>query len=190
MKKENSVPQNKHHDEPTPNEKRSHFLSPWFSDLEPSRWFNDVIERSWSSLVNNEHLFTPAIDFEELPDKFLVKADLPGLKKEDIKIECNQGRLSISAERKYETEKKDNKQGGGFMKERFHGSYRRTIALPANVDADKIEAAYENGVLTLQIPKLEGTSAAKRIQIADSLSEKDHAAHASNIPHGHKDSKH
>lgn len=133
-----------------------HFLSPWASDFwEPTRLFDEVFGG-----VGNDDFLAPAIDIEETDNEFLVSADLPGIKKEDIAIECVNNQLNISAERKYE-HSDSRKQG---RTERFYGTYQRSFTLPAGVDAEKINADYDGGVLTLHLPKGEQAKA-KRIQI-------------------------
>ena len=145
-----------------PVNRRSSFFTPWFDDyMDPARWFDDFFNREFSSLSNEARVLTPAIDIEETADEYVVSADLPGIKKEDINIECTGNQMSISAERKYEsTEQARNVD----RRERFYGTYRRSFTLPAGVDTDKIEAACEGGVLIVRIPKVEQAKA-KRIQI-------------------------
>ena len=81
-----------------------------------------------------------------------MKAELPGMKKEDIDVSLHDGALSISGERKSE-EKLENAEV--YRSERFFGRFQRTVALPATVDAAKISAQYKDGVLTVTLPKAE-----------------------------------
>jgi len=90
-------------------------------------------------------------DIEDLGDKFRLEADLPGMKKEDIKLDLNGDYLTISAEHNEEKEEKDEKRNY-VRKERRYGSYSRSFNV-ANIDTDHIAASYENGVLTLDLPK-------------------------------------
>jgi HSP20 family protein len=94
----------------------------------------------------------PAVDVYENKESFVVKAELPGMKKEDIDVSLHDGSLSISGERKSE-EKVD--EGEVYRSERFFGRFQRTVALPAAVDAGKIKAQYQDGVLTVTLPKAE-----------------------------------
>ena len=94
----------------------------------------------------------PSVDIYEDKDSFVVKAELPGMKKEDIDVSLHDGTLSISGERKSE-EKLENAEV--YRSERFFGRFQRTVALPAMVDAGSIKAEYKDGVLTVTLPKAE-----------------------------------
>jgi len=96
--------------------------------------------------------WTPALDVFEEKDNFIVKAELPGMKKEDIEVSFQDGSLSISGERKSETQ---HNEAEVYRAERFFGRFQRTVTLPAAVAADKIKAAYKDGVLTVTLPKTE-----------------------------------
>lgn len=94
--------------------------------------------------------FTPLADIREESDKFLIKMDIPGLAKEDVKIQVEEGYLTVSGERKFESagEKKE-----WIRCERTYGSFRRSFNLRGNVDEDNIAAEFNNGELTLTLPK-------------------------------------
>ena len=96
--------------------------------------------------------WTPAVDVYEDKDNLFVKAELPGMKREEIEVSLHDGTLSISGERKSET-----KQGKGdvYRAERFFGRFQRTVTLPAAVAADKVKAQYKDGILTVTLPKTE-----------------------------------
>ena len=96
--------------------------------------------------------WTPALDVFEEKDNFVVKAELPGMKKEDIEVSFHDGSLSISGERKSETKHEDAEV---YRAERFFGRFQRTGTLPAPVAVDKVKAAYKDGVLTITLPKTE-----------------------------------
>ncbi|MNT12472.1 Spore protein SP21 [compost metagenome] len=100
--------------------------------------------------------FTPAVDFEDHGSFYLLTGDLPGLKKEDIKIELADGVLSISGQRTREKSTESAETGAHYY-ERSHGHFMRTFTLPGQVDAEKINAAFENGVLRVTLPKSEAT---------------------------------
>jgi HSP20 family protein len=105
--------------------------------------------------------WVPAVDIEETPEALRVIAELPGMKREDIQVEFENGMLTIRGTRTREEEKKEK----NFHRvERSFGSFVRAFRLPATVDAEKISATYEDGVLTLEMPKRE-ESKARRIQI-------------------------
>jgi HSP20 family protein len=93
----------------------------------------------------------PALDVYEDKENFFVKAELPGMKKEDIEVSLHEGSLSISGERN--EEKVEN--GEVYRSERFFGRFQRTVALPATVDAGRIKAQYQDGILTVTLPKAE-----------------------------------
>ena len=96
--------------------------------------------------------YAPALDVFEEKNHFVVKAELPGMKKEDIEVSFHDGSLSISGERKNETKHEDAEV---YRSERYFGRFQRTVTLPAPVAADKVKAAYKDGVLTVTLPKTE-----------------------------------
>ena len=96
--------------------------------------------------------WTPAIDLYEQKDNFILKAELPGMKKEDIEVSLHDGSLSISGERKAETKYNDAEV---YRAERFFGRFQRTVTLPTPVAADKVRAHYQDGILTVSLPKTE-----------------------------------
>jgi HSP20 family protein len=94
----------------------------------------------------------PAIDIAEKENEFLVKAEVPGCKAEDIDISVHGNTLTVSGEKKQEQEKKEE---GYYHVERSYGGFRRDLHLPAEIDTAKIEAECKNGVLTITLPKAE-----------------------------------
>ena len=96
--------------------------------------------------------WAPALDVFQDKDNVIVKAELPGMKKEEIEITLLEGTLTLSGERKYEEE---HKEEDTFRRERFYGKFRRSVALPVPVDTAKVKAAYRDGVLTVTLPKAE-----------------------------------
>ena len=96
--------------------------------------------------------WTPAFDIFEDKDNLVVKAELPGMKKEDIEISLHDGSLSISGERKSETKNEDAEV---YRSERFFGRFQRTVSLPTQVNSDKVKAQYKDGILTVTLPKTE-----------------------------------
>ncbi|MFS4460777.1 Hsp20/alpha crystallin family protein [Bdellovibrio sp. HCB2-146] len=95
--------------------------------------------------------FSPAVDIEEKDNMYLVTADLPGMKKEEIKIDLSDNVLTISGERTRES------KGEGRYTERTHGKFMRSFTLPSRVDPDKISAQFENGVLRITLNKSEAS---------------------------------
>ena len=126
------------------------------SGIMPSIWnnfFNDDLfnwERNFASTDNS----LPAVNIRETPDTFLVEMAAPGMEKKDFKIELDGSALTISSEKQNESEEKE---GENYSRKEFsYQSFYRTFNLPKEVvNADKIKAKYENGLLRLEIPKRE-----------------------------------
>ena len=97
-------------------------------------------------------VWMPLTDIYEDKDKYTLKLDLPGIKKDDVKITFVDGRLSISGERNQESEHKDSKC---HRIERSFGKYYRSFNLPENVQSEKINAEFKDGQLTISVPKAE-----------------------------------
>jgi len=119
------------------------------------RRFEDIFDRPflpavWRRIPTVEMGWAPAIEVFEKEDKFVVKAELPGMKEEDIDISVVGDTLTVKGERKAESEVKEEDY---YCCERSYGSFSRSIAVPSNVDAKKIEANYEDGVLEVSLPK-------------------------------------
>ena len=100
----------------------------------------------------------PALDITENDNEFIVKAEVPGCKAEDIDIAVHGNMLTVSGEKKQE---KEEKSKGYYHVERSFGSFRRELNLASNIEADKIEAACKDGVLTVRLPKTEKAKAVK-----------------------------
>jgi HSP20 family protein len=96
--------------------------------------------------------WSPAIDIHEDKDSLKVRAEMPGLKKEDIDVSLHENNLVISGEKKCEEERKDE---GMSRSECFYGKFHRSVALPFAVDPKKVKANYKEGVLTIELPKSE-----------------------------------
>ncbi len=103
--------------------------------------------------------WAPALDVHEDKDSFVIRAELPGLKREEIEVSLHDGALIISGERKFE---KTEEGVEVHRQERFYGKFQRALTLPTQVAGDKVKAAYKDGVLTVTLPKAE---AAKPKQI-------------------------
>lgn len=105
--------------------------------------------------------WAPALDLYEDKDNLIVKAELPGMKKEEIDISLHDGCLSISGERKTEKQFEDAEV---CRAERFVGRFQRTVTLPSPVAGEKVKAQYQDGVLTITLPKTEEAKP-KRIDV-------------------------
>lgn len=107
-------------------------------DLEPF-WRGDI---TWAK--------APAVDITEKDKSYEVTAELPGLSEKEIQVKFANGVLTISGEKK---EEKEEKKKDYYPSERRYGSFQRAFQMPAGVDVDKIEAKFQNGVLTVSLPK-------------------------------------
>ena len=129
-------------------------VSPWtsFDRLSSLRDLLDSAFQLASPGPQTARGWSPALDIYEDADHVTVKLEAAGLKKEDFDISLHDDNLTVSGERKSETEQRD---GESFRSERFFGQFSRTITLPAPVKADGVSATYADGVLTITLPKAE-----------------------------------
>jgi HSP20 family protein len=105
----------------------------------------------------------PRIDVEESDSEYRVSAELPGIDEKDVNLTLTDNVLTISGEKKAEREEKDKNY---YLSERSFGSFRRAIPLPTDVDQDKVEAHFKNGVLTVHLPKSpEAETKTRRIEV-------------------------
>jgi HSP20 family protein len=121
---------------------------------EMNRLFNTVFDTPSGGTGNGGTLrrWMPAMDLAETDDHFVLRADLPGMGEDDVKIELEDNTLTVSGERKAEHESK----GEGFYRiERAFGTFSRSLTLPQGVDAASVEASFDRGVLEVRIPKPE-----------------------------------
>jgi HSP20 family protein len=105
----------------------------------------------------------PAVDIAETPEAYSIQAELPDVKKEDIKVSVHEGVLMLAGERKQEREEKNKKY---HRVERTFGRFERSFSLPTSVDDDKVTATFKDGVLSVLVPKApQATPTAKEIKI-------------------------
>ncbi|XP_034222625.1 18.5 kDa class I heat shock protein-like [Prunus dulcis] len=141
-----------------PNFRRGSIFDPFSLDLwEPLKEFSFPSSSSISTFPEffreNSAILNTRIDWKETPEAHVFKADLPGLKKEEVKVEVEDDRvLQISGERNVEKEDKSDKW---HRVERSSGKFLRRFQLPENAKVDEIKAAMENGVLSVTVPKAE-----------------------------------
>ena len=128
---------------------------------EMNRLFNTVVDAPAGN-AGTLRRWMPAMDLVESDDHYVLRADLPGMREEDVAIEFEDNVLSISGERKAEHE--DRKEGF-YRVERAFGAFSRTLTLPKGIDPEAISAGFENGVLEVRIPKPE-ESKPRKISIA------------------------
>lgn len=134
-------------------------LTPWSA---ADRWSNLRDELNsffelpfWSSFTRAGQLFSgwsPALDLYQSNDNVVAVVELPGMRKEDIEISLHDGTLTISGERRRESSSDGEK---AERTERYIGRFRRSIALPTRLDANKVSATYRDGILTVTLPKAE-----------------------------------
>lgn len=127
-----------------------------------STFFDTPTARGGNGGAAAARRWIPAMDLIEAGEHFVLKADLPGMTEDDVKIELENNVLTISGERKTELE---DKHEGYYRLERSSGAFTRSLTLPEGVDAGAVAATFDNGVLEVRIPKPEETKP-KRVQIA------------------------
>jgi HSP20 family protein len=124
--------------------------------------FDRIVDKFWRPPYTNTANFHPSCDIREAKDHYLVSFDMPGVKREDIRIELQGNELVISGERQRELRDQDGE--AQLRVERSYGKFERSFILPTTIAADKIEAHYENGVLNVALPKAEAAKG-RTIQI-------------------------
>lgn len=100
----------------------------------------------------------PPMEIEESQEELVIRAEVPGMKSEDVEISLHGNTLTITGEKKSQRE---NKNGGYYQSERRYGRFQRVLSLPSDVDAEKIEATQNEGVLTVRLPKSEAAKPRK-----------------------------
>lgn len=121
---------------------------------EINRMFDRYFVKSGDNGQLPDITWIPPIDVEETKEEVIVKAEIPGMKKDDIKISLQNDNLMIEGEKKQE---KKSKSKNYHRIERIFGKFKRVIALPCEVKSDKVKAKYENGLLTINLSKSEET---------------------------------
>ncbi|KAH9811898.1 HSP20-like chaperone [Melampsora americana] len=118
-------------------------------------------EKQGSSIVSR--VLRPKIDIVETSDDFILTAELPGAKKEDISVDLQNGRLTVSSQTKSSTE---HQTGNVRVSERSFGTFSRTIAVPEAITHDQIKASFTDGVLEVKVPKVKVDKETRRIQVS------------------------
>jgi len=132
------------------------------NNLNPYRSFSQNLEKlfdEWMGVKNfaqelDEYGFNPRCEASETKDAYELKFDLPGIPKDAIKIDLHENQITVSGERKEEKTEQNKKR---HFSEVFYGSFTRNFSFPTKLDVEKTEAKYENGVLSIHIPKLSAT---------------------------------
>jgi HSP20 family protein len=117
---------------------------------------DETLDRGWSSASSAGTIWTPAVDVLESKDSYLLRAELPGMNKEDFNLEVKNGMLTISGERKLD-QPVSNVQYRSV--ERIAGKFSRSFYLPQTVQQDGIQATYREGILEIYVPKLDHAKA-------------------------------
>jgi HSP20 family protein len=125
-----------------------------------NRLFDGLFEPGTGAQGVPARRWVPAMDLVETDEHFVLRADLPGVSEEDVKIELDERVLTVSGERKSDHE---TKKEGYYRVERSFGAFSRSLTLPQGVDAEAVSASFSNGVLEVRIPK---PAAAKPRRIA------------------------
>ncbi len=126
-----------------------------------NRLFEQTLSRSRGEEGVSPTTWTPAVDIYETADTIVMKAELPGVAREDVQIQINENTLTLQGERRFA---KDVREESYLRLERAYGSFHRSFTLPATVHQDKIRAVLKDGVLELTLPKAED-SKPKRVSI-------------------------
>jgi HSP20 family protein len=123
-----------------------------FREFPSRRRFGRLLDEIFGELPAARGALAPALDITESENEYVVTVELPGVKKEDLSVELNEGVLSIHGEKKSEREEKKERT---HWVERSYGSFSRAFTLPPNVAGDRIDASFQDGVLTLRLAKAE-----------------------------------
>jgi HSP20 family protein len=153
-------------------EKETKAVTPWRPFMDLARWERDMMEdffgrraRPWwpERWFKGEDLDVraPTVDVYEEKDDIVVKAELPGMDKDNIEVNLTDHTLTIKGEKKKEEEVKEENY---HRSERSYGSFLRTLELPKDVHADKVKASFKNGILEVRMPKTEEAKA-KEIKV-------------------------
>lgn len=127
-------------------------VAPWMMPWDMQEEFN----RAWPELNGGhgwgEGEYAPSMDVRETPEAFVIEADIPGMDKKDVQIEVNDNVVTVKGER--HSERDQNDKDYHFTERRF-GSFRRSVAIPGGFVNENVSAKFENGVLTITLPKQE-----------------------------------
>jgi len=133
-------------------------ISPWQALQQLREQMDDILGSTFGVSTGE---WAPPIDLDERDDEFVLTAELPGLRPEDIDLEIDGDVLTLRGEKK---EDREEKEGERYYYERRYGSFLRRVTLPQSVDPDQVRANFQNGILRVTMPKRE-LSRGKRVQI-------------------------
>jgi HSP20 family protein len=120
---------------------------------EMNRMFNEFFHSGTGEEAGSKvSAWTPSVDIYETDDALVIKAELPGVSKDDVSVEVHQNTLTLRGQRNHEAEVKQDKY---HRVERSYGTFQRSFTLPTMVDQEKVQATFKDGVLELHLPRLE-----------------------------------
>lgn len=119
---------------------------------EMNKLFDDFLGRPLMRTEWSDGIWNPSVDISETKDNVLIKAEMPGLSRDDVKISVQDNMLTLTGEKKQEKEEKETNY---HRIERSYGAFSRSFTLPTSVKSDKIKATYKDGVLSITLPKTE-----------------------------------
>lgn len=135
-------------------EEMNNLIESVFSDFRPSEKMTTDIKQIWR----------PSIEMSEADNTYKIKAQLPGLNKEDINIELGKDYLTLKGSKEY---KKEHDNENLYRSEFVYGDFLRTISFPTDVDTENAQACYKNGILTINIPKSTKEEETRKLEIKD-----------------------
>ena len=143
--------------------------SNWLS-LMPEMDLFDRMLSEWPlpSLLSEERVVVPAFDISETEKEYVISGEIPGIDPKDLEVTLTDGILSIKGEKKHESEDKEENY---HRVERHYGSFQRSFRLPDNINREKLDASYKDGILKLTLPKSE-ESEVKKIEVKEKKSRK------------------
>lgn len=118
---------------------------PWWRAQDPFAWLDTVDASLWSDNFGQT-------DFSETDNDYEIQIDLPGLKRDDVTVDFADGTITVAGER---SDEREDERKGYYLSERSHGYFRRSFRVPDNIDPDQIGAQFNEGVLTIRLPKTE-----------------------------------
>ncbi len=127
--------------------------SPWALDKTVRQMFDRflAVPKDWEFPLTGGEFF-PSVDISETPQEYVIRAEIPGMKKEDTKLSIHNNVLTLSGEKKSEARHEDKKY---HRVESYYGSFQRSFVLPDAIKADKVSATFKDGVLSVTVPKAE-----------------------------------
>ena len=126
--------------------------NPWHGLMRMQRQMNRLFDQFDGEDETPMVTYAPRMNVTDMEDHIEVTAELPGLNRDQVKLEINDGVLTISGEKTDELEKKDRNL---YISERVFGTFRRSFQLPSQVDVNKVEASFKDGILNVNLPKVE-----------------------------------